>query len=236
MKRWRWHRFVVERVGMLTPAFGFAAAHLSHLVLPVLYFVLFVLLFCNDGLAAQVYYCQTPLYIRASMVNHRIPNHGGDAHHQSSHRHRRKRGRIAGVQVKLRWLWKPSEVIINWRKLLLLNLTLVYPATYLPLPTVTNVSLRWSLDAPWCKRMICVATIGSHFWFSYRIITSWLRGSGSGWLSIDQPRSGSPLTFQTGVTVHNCVSSTETLSCGFPQGSVLGPGICSHCIFVPSSR
>lgn len=50
--------------GMMAPVFGSATARLFRCILPVLCVALFILLFLNDGFAAQVYDRQTLLFIR----------------------------------------------------------------------------------------------------------------------------------------------------------------------------
>lgn len=90
------------------------------------------------------------------------------------------------------------------------------------------------------SQMISWCTVMSECWY-YRVLVLlilwstvlWLRGSGSGWVCLDQPWSGPPLTFWTDVfqllfitislyhwnaatqfyilfkTLHNCLNSTE---------------------------
>lgn len=57
-------------VAMMVHVFGFAAAHLFSLVLPVMCIAVFVLLYVNDGPAS----CLTLLVMRESMMAHSAQN------------------------------------------------------------------------------------------------------------------------------------------------------------------
>ena len=73
--------------------------------------------------------------------------------------------------------------------------------------------------------MFGVSFVGSQHLILWTTV-SWLRDLGSGWVSLDQPCSGSPPISLIGVftvSVGKFPSSSETLCCGVPQGSVLGP-------------
>ena len=98
----------------------------------------------NDGLAAQVYDCHTLLFIRDSTATYgaskpwfSVPQSSSPPQvlagkprctwqHKSSIKYRRRRGRRAGIQVKLRQLWRRG-VVRKRRRSLLLSCGLVLP-------------------------------------------------------------------------------------------------------------